>query len=47
VQRDRPKSRFTEFACVSREFGPPEPASGPFSDAHRRARSPVATRTEM
>jgi hypothetical protein len=26
----RPEPSFTEFACVSREFGPLEPASGPF-----------------
>ena len=32
---ERPKPRFTEFACVSREFGPLEPASGPFGNAHR------------
>jgi hypothetical protein len=27
--------RFTEFACVSREFGPLAPASGPFRPADR------------
>jgi hypothetical protein len=31
----RPNSRFTEFACVSREFGPLEPASDPFGNVHR------------
>jgi hypothetical protein len=29
------KPCFTEFACVSREFGPLEPASGPFRPADR------------
>jgi len=31
----RRERRFTEFACVSREFGPLEAASGPFGNAHR------------
>ena len=36
--RDRGKPSFTEFACVSRGFGPLEAASGPFNDAHRGRR---------
>jgi hypothetical protein len=32
---ERPNLGFTEFACVSREFGPLEPASGPFRLAAR------------
>jgi len=35
MEFERRNSTFTEFACVSREFGPLEPASGPFGNAHR------------
>jgi hypothetical protein len=35
MRLERPNSSFTEFACVSREFGPLKPASGPFRPADR------------
>ena len=34
----RPEPSFTEFACVSREFGPLEPARGPISPVGRALR---------